>query len=83
MRVALCPLVGREEQVARVRELLGSGPARLVFDGPAGSGKTALLEVTAGLAGEAGSRVLRAQGHPRERDFASPSVCSGSSSNPS
>lgn len=53
-----------------VRGLLGAGSARLVFDGPAGIGKTALLQVTADLAAGSGATVLWAQGRPHERDFA-------------
>jgi len=56
--------------VNAVRGLLGSGSARLVFDGPAGIGKTALLQVTADLAAGSGATVLWAQGRPHERDFA-------------
>jgi DNA-binding CsgD family transcriptional regulator len=56
--------------VNTVRELLATGRARLVFDGPAGIGKTALLRVTADLAAASGATVLWARGRPHERDFA-------------
>src|ERR1700754_5233211 len=47
----------------------GSG-AMLVVEGPAGIGKTTLLDAAAAAARERGFAVLRARGNPLERDFA-------------
>ncbi|MGH2883118.1 MAG: AAA family ATPase, partial [Solirubrobacteraceae bacterium] len=42
----------------------------VVIGGPAGIGKTALLQASAGMAEEAGLRVLRARGSDLEQEFA-------------
>lgn len=63
------PLIGREEQLARVRELLTAGAGMLVFEGPPGSGKTALLAAAEKLAEAAGLPVASARAHPLKGDF--------------
>lgn len=58
------PLVGREEQLSRVREALGRAadgePSLLLVAGDAGVGKTRLLAQVAGDAAAAGARVVLA-----------------------
>ncbi|MFD9890259.1 AAA family ATPase [Amycolatopsis sp. NPDC059027] len=63
------PLIGREDQLARVRELLTAGAGMLVFEGPPGAGKTALLAAAGKLAGAAGLPVASARAHPLKGDF--------------
>ncbi|HEY7486963.1 MAG TPA: AAA family ATPase [Streptosporangiaceae bacterium] len=62
-------LVGRGEQLTRVRAALEAGTGQLVFAGEAGAGKTALLRETAALAEEHGFQVAWAQAHHTERAF--------------
>ncbi|MFJ3902380.1 ATP-binding protein [Streptomyces sp. NPDC090025] len=63
-------IVGRIEDVRRVREFLADGPGGrgLHVVGEAGVGKTTLLDVIAETAAEAGTRVLRADGVEFEAD---------------
>lgn len=65
-------LVGREEEVRFVRELV-DGSARdggaVMLSGEAGVGKTALLDVAIAHAGAVGVRVLRATGSQFEADI--------------
>jgi DNA-binding CsgD family transcriptional regulator len=60
-------LIGREAELATLRELVVSGTGALVVRGEAGIGKTSLLAAAAGEAGKA--RVLRAAGSTAERDL--------------
>jgi DNA-binding CsgD family transcriptional regulator len=67
-------LLERTGELEAIRSLLdrctaGEG-AVLVVEGPAGIGKTALLESARGLASGAGVRVLTARGGELEREFA-------------
>lgn len=60
------PLVGLDEELGQVRDLLvqahaGAGGARLVV-GDAGIGKSSILARAAEIAGELGMRTLRATG---------------------
>ena len=71
---ATVPLLEREVELAALRELLeaaerGHGGLAVV-EGPAGAGKSALLDRAAVMAGEQGVDVLRARGHELERSFA-------------
>jgi DNA-binding CsgD family transcriptional regulator len=67
-------LLERGEELAAVRALLERGrdaqAGALLVEGPAGIGKTALLDATRELAREAGFRVLAARGGELEREFA-------------
>ncbi|MFE0022774.1 AAA family ATPase [Amycolatopsis sp. NPDC059021] len=63
------PLIGREDQLARVREVLAAGTGTLVFEGPPGAGKTALLAAAGRLAGADGLPVASARAHPLKGDF--------------
>ncbi len=67
-------LLEREPELSRMREAIrqaGSGAGALVvIGGPAGIGKTALLLAAAGMAEQAGLRVLRARGSDLEQEFA-------------
>jgi DNA-binding CsgD family transcriptional regulator len=76
MRVAAAtePLLERNEELARIESALSearSGQGRLVvIEGPAGIGKTALLDAVRTAASASGMRVLRSRGAELERDFA-------------
>nr|WP_042194774.1 AAA family ATPase [Kibdelosporangium sp. MJ126-NF4]CEL21551.1 putative transcriptional regulatory protein [Kibdelosporangium sp. MJ126-NF4]CTQ95882.1 putative transcriptional regulatory protein [Kibdelosporangium sp. MJ126-NF4] len=64
-------LFGRDDQLAVVDTALSaSTPAYLMFEGSPGVGKTALLGRAVELAAGRGYRVLRAQAHPLEQDYA-------------
>jgi DNA-binding CsgD family transcriptional regulator len=71
---ATVPLLEREVELAALRDLLVAadrGHGGLAFvEGPAGVGKSALLDCSALMAGEQGVGVLRARGHELERAFA-------------
>ncbi|GGN95204.1 LuxR family transcriptional regulator [Streptomyces albiflavescens] len=58
------PLIGRDLDLQRIRDLLGFGAAggALLLSGEAGVGKTAVLDILAGAAQAEGTRVLRAAG---------------------
>jgi DNA-binding CsgD family transcriptional regulator len=66
-------LLERERELAQVAQLVeatADGECGFaVIEGPAGAGKTALLDVLAGDAAEAGVRVLRATGLELEREY--------------
>ena len=68
------PLLERGDELARIESALGeacSGRGRLtVIEGPAGIGKTALLDAVDAAASARGMRVLRSRGTELERDFA-------------
>ncbi|MEY2513821.1 MAG: hypothetical protein QOJ89_1179, partial [bacterium] len=68
------PLVEREGDLALIADALSEASNRhgrlVVIDGPAGIGKTRLLERSAELAERAGFRPLMAGGHELERDLA-------------
>lgn len=68
------PLLERSAELARIEAALGEarlGRGRfVVIEGPAGIGKTALLDATRHAAAESGMRVLRSRGTELERDFA-------------
>jgi DNA-binding CsgD family transcriptional regulator len=57
-------LVGREPLLARTAD-----EAHLVFEGPPGSGKTALLRAATRVAERRGYQIAWAQAHPAERAF--------------
>jgi DNA-binding CsgD family transcriptional regulator len=63
----------RERELARVFELVeavvAGAPRLVVVEGPAGAGKSAVLNVLAAGAGERGVRVLRATGLELEREY--------------
>ena len=66
-------LLDREDELAALRHVIeralrGTGSV-VVLDGPAGSGKSALVAAAAGLAGQSGLRVLGARGGELERDY--------------
>jgi DNA-binding CsgD family transcriptional regulator len=60
MGAAATSLFGRDDEFARIRDLLqnGGGPAALVIEGEAGIGKTALWEAALELAHRSGRTVL-------------------------
>ena len=67
-------LLEREPELHRMQEAIreasdGAG-SLVVIGGPAGIGKTALLQAAAGMAERAGVRVLRARGSDLEQEFA-------------
>ncbi|MEV5388487.1 AAA family ATPase [Streptomyces sp. NPDC052721] len=57
-------LIGRQQELARLQQVLAAPPhsAFAVLRGEAGTGKSALLQATVALAGEAGLRVVSASG---------------------
>jgi DNA-binding NarL/FixJ family response regulator len=66
-------MTGREREFRELLERLaaacaGTG-ATVVVEGPAGIGKTTLLDAAAAAASDRGMAVLRARGSPLERDF--------------
>ena len=67
-------LLEREPELGRMHDAIrdaGGGAGGLVLiGGPAGIGKTALLQAAAGMAERAGVRVLRARGSDIEQEFA-------------
>ena len=67
-------LLEREPELHRMKEVIrdaGDGAGGVVMiAGPAGIGKTALLHAAAGMAQEAGVRVLRARASDLEQEFA-------------
>ena len=67
-------LLEREPELHRMQEAIreaGDGAGGLVvIGGPAGIGKTALLQAASGMAEQAGVRVLRARGSDIEQEFA-------------
>jgi DNA-binding CsgD family transcriptional regulator len=67
------PLLERGDELARIELALAGGRAGrgtfVVIEGPAGIGKTALLEAVRVAATESGMRVLRSRGTELERDF--------------
>lgn len=68
------PLLERQAELAAVREVLDAAAAThgrvLVVEGPAGIGKTRLLDATRAAAADLGFRVLAARGSHLERDYA-------------
>ncbi|MBW3665832.1 MAG: LuxR C-terminal-related transcriptional regulator, partial [Actinobacteria bacterium] len=57
------PLVGRDEELSVIADLLGEpGPRGVVISGAAGTGKTRLAQETLAMAREAGSAKLRVAG---------------------
>src|SRR4051794_12055944 len=66
-------LLERDAELGAIsRALTGAAQGQgrvLVIDGPAGAGKTALLDAARTLAEDAGVRVLRARGAELEREF--------------
>ena len=68
------PLLERSDELARIESafiVVRAGRGRLlVIEGPAGIGKTALLDAAREAAAEGGLRVLRSRGTELERDFA-------------
>ena len=67
-------LLEREEELERLGQLMAGAAdgrgAAVVLEGPAGIGKTSLLQAALRLAGEARLGVLAARGGELERDFA-------------
>ncbi len=67
-------LLERGEELARIESALGDARSGrgtfLVIEGPAGIGKTALLEAARAAAADSGMRVLRSRGTELEREFA-------------
>src|SRR5262249_45363824 len=70
---AVADLVERDREVSQLRhalaELALGRSTRLLVEGPAGIGKTRLLEELGRQAGETGVRVLAARGSPLEQTF--------------
>ena len=68
------PLLERSDELARIESALTDarlGRGRLVVvEGPAGIGKTALLDAARTASAASGMRVLRARGTELEREFA-------------
>jgi DNA-binding CsgD family transcriptional regulator len=68
------PLLERSDELARIESALAEARAGrgrfVVVEGPAGIGKTALLDAARTMAAEGGMRVLRSRGAELERDFA-------------
>jgi len=66
-------LLSREEELAAVREAAGAAVdgsgAVLILEGPAGIGKTAVLEAARGIAAERGARALTARASELDRGF--------------
>ena len=67
-------LLERDAELASLGEAVEAvarrdGGRAMVIEGPAGIGKTALIDAAAELAGEHGVRVLSARGGEFERDF--------------
>jgi DNA-binding CsgD family transcriptional regulator len=66
-------LLERGDELARIEAALAEGRAGrgtfMVIEGPAGIGKTALLEAVRAAAEPSGMRVLRSRGTELERDF--------------
>src|SRR6516164_4650288 len=69
----LGPLLDRERELAEIGRLIEAASkdsgGLVVVEGPAGIGKTRLLEEAARSAGAAGMRVLRARGSDFESDI--------------
>ena len=67
-------LLEREPELRRMQQAIrdagGGAGGLVVIGGPAGIGKTALLQAAAGMAEQAGVRVLRARGSDIEQEFA-------------
>ncbi|WP_406361130.1 AAA family ATPase [Streptomyces sp. NBC_01579] len=65
------PLVGRDSDLRRIRDLLGlgAGGGALLLSGDAGVGKTAVLDALAEAARADGTRVLRAAGVQCEANY--------------
>jgi DNA-binding CsgD family transcriptional regulator len=67
-------LLERDPELGRIREAVGravgGAGALIVIGGPAGIGKTALLQAADAMAEQAGMRVLRARGSYLEQEFA-------------
>ncbi|MET8536579.1 AAA family ATPase [Streptomyces sp. NPDC005065] len=65
------PLVGRDSDLRRIRDLLGlgAGGGALLLSGDAGVGKTAVLDALAEAAHVQGTRVLRAAGVQCEANY--------------
>lgn len=58
------PLVGRVDELSRLRRLADAGRGVVVVEAPSGMGKTRLLEEFAGIASGDGHTVLQTGGHP-------------------
>lgn len=67
-------LVERDEELTRLAKVLGAARsgagATLVIEGPAGIGKTSIVDAAGELASDSGMTVLHARGTPLERDYA-------------
>ncbi|HEY7633763.1 MAG TPA: AAA family ATPase, partial [Thermoleophilaceae bacterium] len=66
------PLVERERELETFDDLLSrgqSGPGLVLIEGPAGIGKTRLMDELIRRAGQTGMRVLAGRGGHLERDF--------------
>ncbi len=68
------PLLERERELAEIESAVARGSAGaglcLVIEGPAGVGKTRLLDAARGFAQDEGYRVLAARAGEREREYA-------------